>query len=85
MSAIHIDFTRVDEQRIIRSYCPNCNQVSGFYAWFQDWYGWHETCLRCGDQWNDGEHVPRPFKPGWRKENIENAKQTWKQNNRGQE
>lgn len=41
-----------------------------FYGWFQEWYGWHIACTECGEQWNDGEWCERPWKPGWREENI---------------
>jgi len=45
---------------------------------FYEWYGPYWTCLRCGDAYTDDERLPRPFAPGWRKENIEGAKKLWR-------
>ena len=55
-------------------YCPNCKGRRKFFGWFQDWYGWHLTCLKCGDQWQDGEMIERPFMPAWREKNIARAR-----------
>ena len=37
---------------------------------YYEWYGASVSCLRCGDQWNDGELSMRPLARGWRKRNI---------------
>jgi len=57
-----------------RRYCSTCKVNRNFCDWFQDWYGWTITCLACGDSWQDGERMERPFMRGWRKESIEHAK-----------
>lgn len=75
---VHVCWTRKDEQRIVRDLCPTCWRRVFFYDWFQEWYGWHSTCLKCGDQWQDGLMCPRPFKPRWRQENIEQARREWR-------
>ena len=51
-------------QPVIR--CFNCKQPRRCLATFQEWYGWTITCLTCGDRWQDGEILPRPFARGWR-------------------
>jgi hypothetical protein len=43
-------------------------------ARFQEWYGWMLTCTGCGEQWQDGEHGGREFRPGWRQESIRHAR-----------
>lgn len=65
-------------RRIVRGHCPNCNRRTFFAGWFQVWYGWHETCLKCGDRWQDGEALQRPFMPRWRQESIEGARKAWR-------
>lgn len=74
----HICWSRKDDQAISRLACPTCKRRTFFYQWFQEWYGWHSTCLKCGDQWADGEMCERPFKPRWRKENIAAARKAWR-------
>lgn len=41
---------------------------------FYEWHGMTWTCLGCGEQWHDGEHGDREFRPGWRQENIRRAR-----------
>lgn len=76
---LHICFSRKDEERVLISKCPTCKRRTKFYSWFQEWYGWHSTCLNCGDRWTDGEMLERPFERGWRKENILRAKECVKE------
>lgn len=76
--SVHICWTVIEDVRLVRSHCPNCNKRRYFVAWFQDWYGWHDTCLACGDQWADGEFIDRPFRPHWRKDNIESARNLYR-------
>ena len=58
---------------IIVGACPTCEGERGFLRRWADWYGAYDTCLSCGDEWGDGELLPRPFKPRWRAENIRDA------------
>lgn len=60
----------ITEQRAKIMRCPTCKKKRKFWCWFQEWYGWHVTCLACGEAWQDGEMLERPFAPGWRKERI---------------
>lgn len=73
-SVLHVCRTRVDSCRKVIQICWNCKKRRAMWGWFQEWYGWHITCLSCGEQWQDGEHVPRPFMPKWREENIKHAR-----------
>lgn len=72
---MHIHFTVFDrvETRIIK--CPNCKRRRKFLCEHQDWYGWLDTCLTCGDRWQDGEMLPRPSERDWRKGVVDKAKQ----------
>lgn len=64
------------EARRIRL-CPTEGKRRRMYGSFQFWYGWHVTCLGCGDSWEDGEQLPRPFKRAWRKDAVKRAKAQW--------
>jgi putative transposon-encoded protein len=57
-----------------RMRCPTCRRVSTFMFRDYEWYGRFQTCLTCGDQWSDGDRLDRPFRRGWRQENIRKAK-----------
>ena len=41
------------------------------------YYGPTVTCLGCGDSWSCGERLERPFRRGWRKDAIAEAKRAW--------
>jgi hypothetical protein len=77
--SVHIHSPEVIERRIVAGDCPTCGKWTRFVGFFYEWYGWFETCLRCGDQWSGGELLERPFKPRWREENIRNAKKHWRE------
>ena len=72
-SYVHIGTSVASAADTRTHYCPNCSKRTRFFAWFQEWYGWHSTCLTCGDQWQDSDAMPRPFMRGWRKKNIDKA------------
>lgn len=76
-AAVHIHWTRTHAARKIRRRCPTCEKRTTFYCFFQEWYGWMVTCIACGERWEDGERLPRPFAPGWRKDNIRSARRRW--------
>ena len=61
------------EQVINIIHCPTCDGDQKFMCEFYEWYGWSQTCLNCGERWNDGEREERPFMPAWRKKSIEEA------------
>ncbi len=70
---IHICAPRGWHWRSTR-WCQTCRQRRWFLVSAYIWYPTNWTCLRCGDTWGDGERLPRPFKPGWRKESVTHAK-----------
>ena len=61
-----------------RRTCPSCTFRTTHVGFFAEWYGWHVTCLNCGEEWQDGEWVERPFAPHWRQDNIAAARKQWK-------
>lgn len=77
-SFVHIHAPLPCKRACDRRECPVCHRRSVILSWFTDWYGWDSTCLRCGDMWADGELLERPFARGWRKRNIEAARQRWR-------
>jgi len=74
---LHILWTNYTRTKLPVLWCPTCQKRRRMLAQFQDWYGWYTTCLSCGDQWNDGEMLERPFAPRWRSKNTQEAKETW--------
>ena len=70
---LHINWTNYSRNEVSVGECPTCKGFAHFLDRFQEWYGWSSTCLCCGERWGDGEMCERPFKPRWRKENIESA------------
>ncbi len=58
--------------------CPDCGKRTRMMGFFQEWFGWHSTCLRCGREWDDGCWLPLPFKRGARAGNIRDAKRRWR-------
>lgn len=71
MNSIHILRGRKDMEEVKTMKCPSCERAEAqFYGWFQEWYGWHLTCLECGEQFADGEWLERPWCAGWREHNI---------------
>lgn len=58
-------------------HCPICKAKRRMVAREAVWYGVTVTCCGCGDSWTDGELHERPFKRGWRREEIAKAKKIW--------
>ena len=79
-SLIHINLARIDAKHISHRWCPDCCRNSYFINWFQEWYGWKATCMRCGRQFAEGEWMPLPFQRGIREDNKKYARQTWRGN-----
>ena len=73
---IHINWTRYSETWCAVNDCPTCERPRRMLGQFQEYYGTTWTCAGCGDQWQDGEMLERPFCPGWRKDNIQRARKT---------
>jgi hypothetical protein len=75
---VHINYTRYSDVDLSKHYCPTCDKQTFFTAFFQDYYGWDSTCLKCGEHWCDGEMSERPFARGWRKDSIKRAKAAYR-------
>ena len=72
---LHIHAPQPDRTEVKEIWCPNCGASREMLAEHVPWYGWGLTCLSCGDAWEDGERLPRPFKPRWREESITRAQE----------
>ena len=68
----------VDRMEKRRKWCPTCKRRTTMLSSFAHWYGWHYVCLRCGEEWEDWEMLPRPFASAWRKRSVERARKRWK-------
>lgn len=75
---VHIHAPEVTDKAITATVCPDCKKRTRMIQFFQDWYGWHSTCLRCGRQWDGGEWLQLDFRRGVRADNIRRAKQRWR-------
>lgn len=53
--------------------CPTCEELTDFLVYWQEWYGWTKICLACGERWQSGERLERPFERGWRDESVQHA------------
>lgn len=76
--SVHIYAPPVVEKKAFSGRCPDCKRRSRFLAFFYEWHGWNQTCIRCGRRWCDGEWMPLEFVRGARKDSIERAKKLWR-------
>ncbi len=74
MSTLHIHAPQGEYFAAVNE-CPTCDRPRRMLGWFVDWYGTTWTCAGCGDKWQDGEMLERPFSPGWRRKQIEHARE----------
>ncbi len=77
-SSVHVHAPQPDEASISRGLCPDCKRRSAFVNMFTPWYGWSNTCLRCGRTWEDGEWIALPFSRTARSDSITSAKQAYR-------
>jgi len=59
----------VDVVRV--AFCSTCVDHRPMLHSFGAWYGWTTGCLVCGDKWVEGERLPRPFRPKWRRDAVD--------------
>jgi hypothetical protein len=74
---VHINWFRADAKSLTADKCPDCKQATIFVGFFQEWYGWTETCIRCGRRFADGEWLELEFSREARRDNIKSAIETW--------
>ena len=60
--------------KLVRHRCPTEDNEQDFLMEHTEWYGATHTCLNCGDAWQDGERLERPFAPKWRERSIASAR-----------
>jgi predicted RNA-binding Zn-ribbon protein involved in translation (DUF1610 family) len=72
--SVHVTVARVIEARVVIVPCPTCERRRRMWMENCAWYGPHWTCLSCGDSWQDGERLMRPFARGWRQQSIAAAR-----------
>lgn len=65
-----VTFRRVRE-------CPICECRRRFVVRTYVWYDSMWTCCACGDSWSGGERMGRPFRRGWRADEIRHARREW--------
>jgi hypothetical protein len=75
---VHIHAPQPDEWGVSRFWCPTCERRRFMFWRHVPWYGIDLTCLRCGEEWSDGERCERPFAPRWRQRNIEAARKLYR-------
>lgn len=78
MSHIHLHAPETSLRRIVTTCCPDCGRRTRLIGTFQDWYGWSDTCLRCGRSWADGEWLALPFMRGAREYSLAQARAAWR-------
>ena len=60
-----------------RLFCETEKKYRPFYVYEQAWYGSTLHCTGCGDSWQDGYRMARPFYRYWRKDAIAKARQQY--------
>jgi len=75
---IHISWTQTHDRNASIKFCPDCKKRSVFVSFFQEWYGWDTTCLRCGRNWIDGEWQDLDFYRYARRDSKQAARSRWK-------
>jgi hypothetical protein len=75
--SVHILFRRVEQTRRIFDLCPTCKRKTRKWGELEAYFGWFVTCTVCGEAWQDGEMLPRPFERGWRARQAEWARRLY--------
>jgi len=75
---VHVHAPRPDSVVLRRVHCPTCERRRFFVVSHTPWYGINETCLWCGERFDDEGRAERPFERGWRKRSIESARRHYR-------
>lgn len=78
MGHVHTFSPPTTDKAIASVTCPDCGKRTRFVGFFQDWFGWRFTCLRCGRSYEDGEWLALDFVRGSRRKSIDAAKARWR-------
>ncbi len=92
MGSIHICRPETTAKAVTATTCHDCKKRTRMLQFFQPWYGWRSTCIRCGREWDDGYWMDLPWCSGFwgrdsegkyrfmkpREHNIEHAKRRWR-------
>lgn len=62
--------------RVVR-HCHTCGTRRRMIDRFEVWYGITRECCTCGDVWEDGCRLERPFRRGWKQERTAKSKALW--------
>ena len=63
--------------------CPTCERPRRMLYRLAAWYGAEWTCLTCGEEYSADEgRMERPFRRGWREDNVRRAKEFWRRHGR---
>lgn len=75
---VHIHRPANDAKSLVRDKCPDCKQDTIFVGFHTPWYGWIETCIRCGRKFDGDEGwLPLEFSRTVRIDNIHAALKHW--------
>jgi hypothetical protein len=75
---VHIHAPLPESATVQWDVCLDCGKRSPFARVFYDWYGSHDTCMRCGRQWSSGEWISLPFCRTARADSKQQARRSWK-------
>jgi ribosomal protein L37AE/L43A len=78
MSILHIHAPEPEMRSVVAVKCPDCKKRTKMLAFFTDWYGWEQTCLKCGREFFDGYWKPLDFVRQSRQKSIAAAKKRWR-------
>jgi len=81
---VHVLQEVADLVQVVQRLCPSCAETHDLMVEHVPWFGLRLVCLGCGEEWQDGERSPRPFRRNWRAERIAAARQRiaqWKRDN----
>lgn len=57
--------------------CPVCECKTEMVARYEAYYDTTVHCCKCGDSWQGGELLERPFARGWRKQAVKAHRRMW--------
>lgn len=78
MNAVHIHAPQASLRSIDAGNCVDCKKRTRFIGFFTEYYGWDDTCLRCGRRWADGEWMLLPSARHARRDSINAVKIRWR-------